>query len=186
MKTHKNAKFSAPSVSKMNINERILFVVIGVSPAACRLLRVTRWVSSIGYCLLAIFCCASQAECSLPRATRYPAPASRHPPVDPLIGTTAMGRTYPRNPPQGDIPYRLNDNRRIHLRHTTATFGEDDRHLENPAADCRGAPSHINLEDIAVRFNGPQIHMPEQIGPVRAKPGGHIAHTQPQHPARIP
>lgn len=42
MKTHKNAKFSAPSVSKMNINERILFVVIGVSPAACRLLRVTR------------------------------------------------------------------------------------------------------------------------------------------------
>ena len=41
MKTHKNAKFFAPSVSKMNINERILVVVIGVSPAVCRLLRVT-------------------------------------------------------------------------------------------------------------------------------------------------
>lgn len=62
MKTHKNAKFSAPSVSKMNTNERILVVVIGVSPAGCRLLRVTRWVSSVGYRLLAIFCCASQVN----------------------------------------------------------------------------------------------------------------------------
>ena len=52
MKTHKNAKFSALSVSKMNINERIFVVVIGVSPAARRLLRVTRWVSSVGYRLL--------------------------------------------------------------------------------------------------------------------------------------
>lgn len=181
MKTHKNAKFSALSVSKMNINERIFVVVIGVSPAARRLLRVTRWVSSVGYRLLAIFCCVSQVN-ALYRAL----PGTRNPLIDPLIGTTAMGRTHPRNPPQGDIPHRLNDNRRIHLRHTTATFGEDDRHLENSAADRRGAPSHINLEDIAVRLNGPQIHMPEQIGPVRAKPGGHIAHTQPQHPARIP
>lgn len=77
MKTHKNAKFSALSVSKMNINERIFVVVIGVSPAARRLLRVTRWVSSVGYRLLAIFCCVSQAECSLPRVTRHPLVGTR-------------------------------------------------------------------------------------------------------------
>ena len=56
MKTHKNAKFSAPSVSKMNTNERILVVVIGVSPAGCRLLRVTRWVSSVARHPLGVVC----------------------------------------------------------------------------------------------------------------------------------
>lgn len=59
MKTHKNAKFSALSVSKMNINERIFVVVIGVSPAARRPLRVTPLsvvcqIPSAGYLLLRV------------------------------------------------------------------------------------------------------------------------------------
>lgn len=54
MKTHKNAKFSAPSVSKMNINERILVVVIGVSPVARHPLGVVYRILSAGYLLLRV------------------------------------------------------------------------------------------------------------------------------------